>query len=306
MSLYISNRQPGDGNALDMPYVPTLMGLSNCNFKHRIFSPYYKFSKLIIDSYEIANRKNTEIIYPIIPTGSITFVFLFGHGMKGTVWGCNSTIRYLYIPVKTNAYCVRLRPGAFRCFSEMDVSELENRIVPMEQLLKNTEKLCLSLRYAESFHERNVMVQRFLESVHGQDFQPAGKIQSCLSMIEVRKGVIKVCEIAEQLHCSTRYVNRLFSQHVGIAPKIYCQLMQLQLSLKNILEYHPKSLLDTAVSHGYFDQAHMNRSFRKFLNCTAYDVKNFSGQDVSQKELLLDQQSASVLKKVACVRYVQA
>lgn len=288
MSLYISNRQVGHFAQLGVSYIPILLEASNCNFKHRIFSPYYKFSNIVFDSYEIINRKTKEIVYPILPTGCITFVFMFGRGAKGEIWGCNATTRHLHIPGKMSVFCVRLRPGAFRCFSCIDVNELTGRIISIENCIEETEKLCINLRYAESFHERNVMIQRFFELKHVKEFKKAKKIEECLQIIDSLKGVVKVHDLAVQMKCSPRYINRLFLNHIGLAPKVYCQILQMQLSLKLILTIRPKSLLDTAISCGYFDQAHMNRSYRKFLDCTAYDMKNVGSKDISEKELLLD------------------
>ena len=69
---------------------------------------------------------------------------------------------------------------------------------------------------------------------------------------------------------------------------MYCQIYQLNASLQSILETRPKSLLDTSITYGYVDQTHMNRVYRKFLFCTAYELKNYGLKDMSRIERLMD------------------
>ena len=74
---------------------------------------------------------------------------------------------------------------------------------------------------------------------------------------------------------------------------MYCQIFQLNISLQSILAVRPKSLLGTAITFGYVDQAHMNRVYRKYLSCTAYDMKNYGVKDMSRIEILMDAGGAS-------------
>lgn len=288
MSLYISPYQNSHTVPLIDLSLPVLLETRKGIIKHRIFSSYYKYSHIMMDSYEIMNRGLKELTHPIIPTGCMTLLFFLGHGARGELWGCNTIVQYVTIPANTCLYCIRLKPGAMRCFGENDMSALTDRKQLIDSLLRHCQTLYTQLRYAESFHERNVMIQRFLDVHHAGDFKETDKVITSLQAIWKRHGSIKINELAEQATCSSRYINRLFLSHIGIAPKMYCQIVQMYMSLHDILQNRPKSLLDTAVRWGYFDQAHMNRIYQKFLNKTAYEMKNLTSNDISQTELLLD------------------
>ena len=287
MALYISNRQVMTGQTLSPSFVPTLLE-AKYGLKHRVFSPPFKFSKLLLDSYEISNRKDREIKYPVVPTGCVTLVFMLGPHAHGEVMGCNTVLRELVVPPKMTAYCVRLRAGAFRFFSHIDVSELTDQTVPMGQWVPNLEKLCQPMRYAESFHERNIILQRFVDKLDGKCFYINEKLQKSIDFIKDREGILKIQSLADEVECTTRYLSRIFLQHVGVATKMYCQIYQLNASLQSILETRPKSLLDTSITYGYVDQTHMNRVYRKFLFCTAYELKNYGLKDMSRIERLMD------------------
>lgn len=296
MAFYISNKQIQSGYAKSAAYIPTLLSARH-GFKHRVFTPPYKFSRLLLDSYEVVNRRDKDVAYPILPTSCITLVFLLGRHTRGELWGCNTTLRQLIVPPKHTAYCVRLRPGAFRFFSSIDVNELTDQVVPLEQWIPAMEKLYQPMRYGESFHERNIMVQRLLERMDGKDFCVHEKVMKTIDFIEAHEGMVKINDLAEAMNCTTRYLGRIFLQHIGVATKMYCQILQMNLSLQSILETKPKSLLDTAIAYGYVDQAHMNRVYRKYLDCTAYDMKNYGVQNMSHIDILLDSDDERLQRK---------
>ena len=91
--------------------------------------------------------------------------------------------------------------------------------------------------------------------------------------------------MAQAAGCSERYLNRIFQERVGVSTKLFCELTQLQFSLHTIVTTKPKSLLSTAIACGYFDQTHMNRSYRKFLDCTASDIRYWDGGSVNLRRV---------------------
>ena len=289
MSLYVSSK----AGAKSLPLVPTtapvLLKRINMSIKHRIYSPYYKFHHIVIDSYEIYNSKNKEISYPIWPDGCMQLQFIFSPlGSVAQVWGCQTQKRELLIPARGRLYALRLHPGAWQGLQRNYADEITDKQIPFNAYFKQSQRLGQKLRFSESFHERNIIFQHFFSFLGIENFRGLEKLSYALKEIQQAKGNIRVQDIAKILGCSTRYVSRIFVQQVGISPKIYAQLVQLQISGKMILHNRPKSLLDVAVSCGYFDQAHMNRAYQKYLFCTAYDVKNDSSKDISGIELLTD------------------
>lgn len=287
MSLYISDRQLGRDMREEKPYIPVLLDNPTARLCHRIFQPDHEFSKLLMDSFEIQNRTTGDICYAQIPDGCVMFSFILGGVLSyADLRGVSTAMGELIVPPQSTAFCVRLRPGSAGCFVPMPVSDLTNRSISIEACLRRTAELIAGLRRGESFHERNVLLQRYLSSMNAGQYTPMALVVRCVKLIQLNQGVIKVQELAKTAGCSERYLNRVFQSHVGVSPKLYCELTQLQYSLKTIITTRPKSLLNTAVTFGYFDQAHMNRSYRKFLDCTASDMRYVGGEDVSLNDTL--------------------
>lgn len=300
MSQYIPLQRAGKKQYLNSSDIPVLLDFRICPIKHRIFSEYYKFHKIVIDSFEIQNNKLKSVVYPVYPSGCSMFIFFIGREFKGKIVGSYTSIFNVTIPCKTTMYVVRMKPGALHFFFPFAINEFTDRAVPIQELKIESKKLCQQIRFAESFHERNVMFQRYLEILHAQDFDMEEKLKVCLQLGFKHKGIIKVNDIAKTVACSTRYINRLFLSIIGVSPKVFFQLLQLQYSLKKILELRPKSIMEIALDSGYFDQAHMNRSYQKYLNCTAFAVKKINAKDISNQEILLD---ANYAKASVCDLY---
>ena len=286
MSLYISNHQVGKDMQEERSYVPILLGSSAAKLKHRIYQPDYEFSKVVWDSFELVNTGKTPMSYLLVPSGCTSLIFTLGNVMSyGSICGAATEAVQLAIPAQTIAYCVRLRPNGFGCFSDVAASELCSRTVPIENYLRHTAELLTNLRRGESFHERNVFMQRYLGYINAGQYHPMAVVSRCAELIQQGQGLIRVSQLAETVGCSERYLNRAFQGHVGVSPKMYSELVQMQFFLKSIITTKPKSLLNTAVTFGYFDQTHMNRSYRKFLDCTASDMRYLGQLDVSQNDI---------------------
>jgi AraC-like DNA-binding protein len=81
--------------------------------------------------------------------------------------------------------------------------------------------------------------------------------------------------VTDQIGLSDRRFIQLFSQHVGLTPKLFCRVQRFQKVLRNITRAAAGSVIDwpqIALTCGYFDQAHFIHDFRAFsgINPTTY------------------------------------
>ena len=276
MSLFISDRQYTREMHEERSYVPVLYESAASRLQHRVFRSEQELGRVLLDSFEVQNHTGSRIDYPLLPDGCCMLVFLLGRTeAQGLFRGVTAKAETLQIPPHSAAFCVRLRPGGAASFIPLPVSDLADRVTPLEHMFRGVTELLTQLRHGESFHERNVLVQRYLTAQDVGQFVPMALVSRCVEVIEEQQGNLRIQELAKTVGCSERYLNRVFQAHAGLSPKLFCELVQLQYCIKHIIATQPKSLLDAAVNFGYFDQAHMNRSFRKFLNCTASDVRSY-------------------------------
>jgi AraC-like DNA-binding protein len=84
-----------------------------------------------------------------------------------------------------------------------------------------------------------------------------------------------ISTVTEQIGLSDRHFIQLFSQHVGLTPKLFCRVQRFQKVLSNLSALTAGSVIDwpqIALTCGYFDQAHFIHDFRAFsgINPTTY------------------------------------
>ena len=87
-----------------------------------------------------------------------------------------------------------------------------------------------------------------------------------------RPDVPTIAAVTGQLGLSARRFGQLFSDEIGLTPKLYCRVRRFQGLLHRIEQGRRVDWPGLALSCGYYDQAHCIRDFRAFsgLNPTAY------------------------------------
>jgi AraC-like DNA-binding protein len=102
--------------------------------------------------------------------------------------------------------------------------------------------------------------------VDGSDIQ---LLRSMIERIEQAGGQVTAKELARQLpmHYTTFY--RMFKNYMGIAPKLYLDIVRYYTFVGNLLSEHrgDRDRL-IALLEGYYDQAHASKKFRKFTGVT--------------------------------------
>lgn len=248
--------------------------------QQRPFPEGSEFSQLVQDTYQLANDTAEAQSYLLLPSSCVTLLFLIGSSSSAVLCGPLTAARRFTLPPKSTAYCVRLRSGCGEWIIDGDVASLTDRAVPLTTYLPEASQLLGQLSCSDTFQQRNAHIFRLLDAQSARGYQSMALLRRCLSLIDQHHGQLSVSQLAEEVGCSERYLSRIFRRRVGVSTKTQCELVQLHYALHTMYSTQPKSLLHIAVACGYFDQAHMNRHYRRFLHCSASAVRSghLSGQ----------------------------
>jgi AraC-like DNA-binding protein len=83
--------------------------------------------------------------------------------------------------------------------------------------------------------------------------------------IEKSNGNMRVSELSAELGISTRHFNRVFGHIVGVPPKYFAQVRQINHILNLLYEGDSAAALgELAGGCGYYDQAHLIKAMRRF------------------------------------------
>ena len=160
---------------------------------------------------------------------------------------------------------VRLLPGAAARFLRPPLHELTDRIMPMREVALGA--------FTRGFEECAVRVASDADAVASVAahlrtvFEPRRATPVDLATRLVAEGIMSVEALARAVERSTRQVERLFLDEVGVSPGMLIRIRRFARAVAalNGAEGHGVGL---ALDFGYYDQSHMIREVRRFSDVT--------------------------------------
>ncbi|MCU1221505.1 MAG: transcriptional regulator, AraC family [Candidatus Angelobacter sp.] len=168
---------------------------------------------------------------------------------------------------------VHFKPGGAFPFFKMPAAELHNLHVSLEDLWG---------------HEAGLLRQRLLEArtpekkfqvlegcLLAQALRPLERhraVDCALGLFRNIHTAPAIADLAGHIGISSRRFIQLFSNQVGLTPKLFSRVRRFQRVLQEIRTGAEFSWADIAASCGYFDQAHFIHDFKEFsgINPTTY------------------------------------
>lgn len=112
------------------------------------------------------------------------------------------------------------------------------------------------------------LIENELLRLLGQNAPADGITGAAARLIVENGGSVRVENLAAALGINGRRLERRFQQYVGLSPKRFSKIIRFQNFLGAVSSGPERNILDTALSFGYYDQAHLIREFREFSGKT--------------------------------------
>jgi len=168
---------------------------------------------------------------------------------------------------------IHFKPGGAFPFFKMPASELHNLHVSLEDVWGHEAGLLRDrLLEAQTPQKKiHVLEQCLLE----QAFKPLERhraVDCALGLFRNIHTAPAIADLADEIGISSRRFIQLFSNEVGLTPKIFARVRRFQNVLLQLRNAHEIEWADLAAGCGYFDQAHFIHDFKEFsgINPTTY------------------------------------
>ena len=148
-----------------------------------------------------------------------------------------------------------------------------------ELLFGKQEELYSSLEAQEATHKKIEVMNSFLARNSVQKPCPSIVIGFLKAVSHIAGDPLEIKKIAGQLNFSSKHLISTFHDVVGITPKKYLRLLQLNAALRTMLAQPSKKLTEIALEHDFYDQSHFIRAFKSFSGITP---RAFRSQRLSQ------------------------
>jgi AraC-like DNA-binding protein len=172
---------------------------------------------------------------------------------------------------------VIFRPGGAFPFMDLPATELQDRGASLSalwgrQAASDLREQLLGARSPEA--KFKILEHTFLQRINAP-LEPTHPAVSFAVENFRQRPTRPVSSVTDQIGLSDRRFIQLFSQQVGLTPKLFCRVQRFQKVLRNITRATAGSIIDwpqIALTCGYFDQSHFIHDFRAFsgINPTTY------------------------------------
>ncbi len=172
---------------------------------------------------------------------------------------------------------VRFKPGGSVPFFQFPASELHNQVMSLDELWDyRAGELQENLLKAPKNETRFLLLERFLLNMIVKPPEQNPVVD--LALREFQKSpTLTVNDVTNQIGISNRHFGQLFSDTVGLTPKLFCRIQRLRRVLHLLATKKNVDWADIAFTCDYFDQAHFIHDFRAFTGCTPTDYLKQKG-----------------------------
>ena len=106
----------------------------------------------------------------------------------------------------------------------------------------------------------------FFHALAGQAGPADALVENAVALFEDANGAIRVSDVCKQLSADPRQLNRRFNHIVGVSPKFFGQVLQINWVLGLLYFNDTATLTDIAHDTGFHDLSHLHRAMRRFFS----------------------------------------
>jgi AraC-like DNA-binding protein len=192
---------------------------------------------------------------------------------NGVVAGARSEFLVIDTASQVSVMGVHFKPGGAFPFLSMPASELRNAVVALDDLWgAAAASLRARLLAAATAEAKFRLLEQTLLRQARRPLVRHRAVAYALGELQRGRHARSISDVTDETGLSARRFIQVFSDEVGLTPKLFCRVRRFQRVLRLIHRTAEIDWADVALSCGYFDQAHFIHDFQAFsgINPTTY------------------------------------
>lgn len=276
MSFVISRKQFLAPSEEKTQYEPIVFDEEGFEVKRIDVSFGHPLYSIVADILYIKTNLNKSQVVPVIPDGCMALVFE-SNGEDTEIYFCGVIDEIKKLIVKPDYYYVFMRflPGIGYEIVDQPASLLTNKSMSIRGMVPWGEQVAGILERDMELTERIRLISKIVR-INVRSESNKYLVKYCTERIFQTQGNVRIESLSEETGFTSRHIGKTFEKCIGISPKLFSQIIRLQISMNRILEDRNALLVDIAIDSGFFDHAHMNRMYKKLIRCSSGEFrKNF-------------------------------
>jgi AraC-like DNA-binding protein len=211
----------------------------------------------------------------ILPTGDCSLIIDLRVAGKTGVSGPQSQSFVIETSAQLSVAGVQFKAGGAFPFFAVPVDELVNRHVPLDALWGGLASQLQEEAFEAPTPSRKVQViERVLSARLARTRPTHPAVAYAIRAFEHDPALVRIADVTNRLGLSHRRFLEVFTDEVGLTPKLFCRIRRFQRVLRHIRSGRQVQRAEVALSCGYYDQAHFIKDFRVFsgVSPSAYEA----------------------------------
>lgn len=160
---------------------------------------------------------------------------------------------------------VRFKPYGLAPFFQVSMTNLNPPFMIQGEKLEHLFGTLDSTFWEDiGFAERiDILEKKFTENIK-ESPNPDVLVKEAVAIMVKNAGNLKIGVILEMLCVSKSTLEKKFQEHVGLSPKILCNILRFNSIVYSHQKDPTPSLTELSYNKGFFDQSHLVHNFRSF------------------------------------------
>ena len=233
---------------------------------------------------QIENDNAPELIIPDTCVDIIYHIDYTNNIVTGGFCGVNDCSFHAHgngtIGHMVSTYAIRLYAWSAYAFCDDSLQstmngyfDVDSRFEWLDKIIRPKLLELKTLQEKISFTEQ-VLLKRL------SDVRENAVVNNTIQNILINKGSFDIANLAKESFVSTRQLERLFHEYVGITPKKLSNLIRYQFLWRDILCEPEFDVLSAVHKFGYTDQSHLLREFKRYHSMDIHKARIIAFKDV--------------------------
>ncbi len=182
--------------------------------------------------------------------------------------------RPLYITFsKFHFMGIQLNPVAVESFFGIHCDELLDEAVEGDLLLNRINFIEEKINTLDNFRQRACWLEKYMADYLAKDNELQIGLKLDREMNRLLNIIGKTDTDPEEITGYSRtHTYRLFKKWFGLAPNEYIRFKKCMNALESI-HFSSQSFTEVSYKHGFYDQSHFNRTFKRYMQMTPGDYR---------------------------------